>query len=97
MGRLLAKTPADRFADAGPAHEHDHQVRPIDVEVFGLTLEVRDGREAGLEGQREQERKQDLHAGLRYPHLLQDFSVGPVGPLHPTRVADSSRSASAPD
>jgi len=45
-------------------------------------LEVGDGREAGLEGQREQEREQDLDAGLCHPHFLQYLAVSPVGSLH---------------
>jgi hypothetical protein len=53
-----------------------HQGHRIDV-----PLEMRDGCEASLECQREQEREQDLHARLGYPYLLQDLAVGPVSPL----------------
>jgi hypothetical protein len=39
------------------------------------------GHEACLECQREQEREKDLHARLGYPDLLQDLTIGSVGPL----------------
>ena len=46
-----------------------------------VPLETRDGAEARLECQREQEREQDLHTRLGYPYLLEYLAVGAVGPL----------------